>query len=140
MADLAASGNLRFGWIEPGYLAVRTADGGGEVMLGKGVAPLVAANGRFVAALPNGGQDTKVDADVMRMDGASISPVGKAFGVSGPTWLQLRLDDAGMSLSDGVRDFPVSADPAAERPASATASASTDGSSPSASHPARRLA
>ncbi|MET0163611.1 MAG: hypothetical protein ABW318_01240, partial [Vicinamibacterales bacterium] len=116
----------------PGYLAVRTADGGGEVMLGKGAAPLVAANGRFVAALPNGGQDTKVDADVMRIDGASISRVGKAFGVSGPAWLQLRLDDEGMSLSDGVRDFPVSADPAAERPLSATASASTDGSSTSA--------
>ena len=56
---------------------------------------------------------------------------GKAFGVSGPAWLQLRLDDGGLSLSDGVRDFPVSADPAAERPASATTSAPTDGSSTS---------
>src|SRR4029450_7843734 len=52
------------GW-RPSFLAVRTADGLGEVMLGKGAAPLVAANGRFVAALPNGGEETKVDVDVM---------------------------------------------------------------------------
>ena len=115
----------------PSYLAVRTADGGGEVLLGKGVAPLVAANGRFVAALPNGGRDTKVDVDVMRIDGASISLVGKAFGVSGPAWQRLRLDDEGLSLSDGVKDFPVTVDPAGERPVSATSSAPMDASSAS---------
>ena len=122
----------------PSYLAVRTADGGGEVLLGKGAAPLVAANGRFVAALPNGGQDKNVDVDVMRVDGTSISLIGKAFGVSGPAWQRLRLGDEGLSLSDGVRDFPVTVDPA-ERPVSATASASTDAASAFASSKAAGL-
>jgi hypothetical protein len=50
----------------------------------------------------------------------------------------LRLGDEGLSLSDGVRDFPVTVDPA-ERPVSATASASTDAASAFASSKAAGL-
>ncbi len=106
----------------PSYLAVRATDGGGEVKLGVGAAPLVATDGRFIAALPSSSeQGTKVDVEVLRLDADRVTPIGKAYGVARREWRRMRLDDDGMSLISDRNRFAVTADSAAQ-PATAAAS------------------
>lgn len=114
----------------PSFFAVRAKDGGGEVKLGVGAPPLVASNGRFIAARPDSSeQGPQIEVEVLRLDGDKVTPIGKAPRVARSAWPHMRLADDGMSLiSARGKSFPLTTDEAARRPATAATGTPTAGS------------